>query len=150
MLRLIIAAVLASACLAYPQKRDGAPADTANLQPFNQGMQAMPAFPNMQGMQGMPGMAGGQFLPFNPNLGIGYKRDVDENLEKRRQHSKFNEGNKSPFDAEGGFGNFMNFMKENSNNLPFANMDSAATDLGNFEPSAENEDGKFRFFDKQQ
>nr|WLP00776.1 conotoxin precursor B2 superfamily protein [Conus buxeus loroisii] len=146
MLRLIIATVLASACLAYPQRRDGAPADAANLQSFDPGMQAMP---NMQGMQGMPGFAGGQFLPFNPNFGMGYKRDVDENLEKRRHHSKFNE-NKSPFDAEDGLGNFMNFMKENGNNLPFANMDSAATDLGNFEPSAQNEDGKFRFFDKQQ
>uniref|UniRef100_A0A0K8TTT2 Conopeptide n=1 Tax=Conus lenavati TaxID=1519839 RepID=A0A0K8TTT2_CONLV len=149
MLRLIIAAVLATACLAYPQRRDGAPADAANLQSFDPGMQAMPGMPNMQAMQGMPmqAMAGGQFLPFNPNFGMGY-RDVDENLEKRRQHSQFN-ADKSSFDSDS-LGNIMDFLNENGNSLPFANMDSAATDLGNFEPSAENEDGKFRFFDKQQ
>nr|UMA82437.1 conotoxin precursor B2 [Conus ebraeus] len=143
MLRLITAAVLVSACLAYPQKRDGAPADTANLQGFGQ---PMPAMPNMQGMQmpvmPMPGMQN----PFLP-LGTGFKRDLDENLEKRKHHSKFNEGNRgSEADPE----SFMNFMKGNGDNFPFANMDSADTaDLGNFQPS-ENEDGKFRFFDKQQ
>nr|WLP00770.1 conotoxin precursor B2 superfamily protein [Conus frigidus]WLP00771.1 conotoxin precursor B2 superfamily protein [Conus ebraeus] len=148
MLRLIIAAVLASACLAFPQRRDGAPANAApNLQPFNGEM----AMPNMQPMHALPmsmsGMSSPQLMPLNPNLGMGFKR---ENLEKRRQHSQFSDDNKSPFDSEDGLGNFMNFMKENGNNLPFANMDSAATDLGHFEPSAENEDGKFRFFDKEQ
>nr|WLP00767.1 conotoxin precursor B2 superfamily protein [Conus araneosus] len=146
MLRLITAAVLVSACLAYPQKRDGAPADTANLQGFGQ---PMPAMPNMQGMQ-MPGlpMPGMQnpFLPF----GMGLKRDLDEDLEKRKHHSKFNEGNNSPFGSEAGPESFMNFMKGNGDNFPFANTDSADTDLSNFQPSAENEDGKFRFFDEQQ
>nr|ABC87235.1 high frequency protein 1 [Conus litteratus]WLP00774.1 conotoxin precursor B2 superfamily protein [Conus litteratus] len=149
MLRLIIAAVLASACLAYPAKRDGAPADSANLQSFGPGM--MQAMPNMQGMQQpMQAMPAGQFMPFNPNLGIGYKRAVYEDREERRPHSKFND-NKSPFEQEGGLGNFMNFMKENGN-LPFANMDGAAADLGKFEPSAEKgqKEGQFRFFDKQQ
>nr|BAO65599.1 G066_VD_Superfamily_B_precursor_conopeptide [Conus geographus] len=117
MLRLIIAAVLASACLAYPQRRDGVPEDASNLQGFDQGMQAMP---NMQGMQGMPmpGMAGGQFLPFNPNMAMPYKRDED--LEKRRHRYKFNgDSDASPFQSEDGFENFMDFMKDNSNeNLP--------------------------------
>nr|P0DKQ7.1 RecName: Full=Linear conopeptide; Contains: RecName: Full=Linear conopeptide-Cn1; Contains: RecName: Full=Linear conopeptide-Cn2; AltName: Full=[oxMet6]-Cn2; Contains: RecName: Full=Linear conopeptide-Cn3; Contains: RecName: Full=Linear conopeptide-Cn4; Flags: Precursor [Conus consors]CCI55487.1 linear conopeptide Cn1 precursor [Conus consors] len=146
MLRLIIAAaVLVSACLAYPQRREGAPADAANLQSFD------PALMSMQGMQGgqMPGMAGGQFLPFNPNLQMGYKRDFDENLEKRKQHSQFNaDENKAPFDSEE---NFMNFLhNEKGDKHPFANVDSADTDLGQFEPSAENKNGEFRFFDKEQ
>nr|AXL95405.1 conotoxin precursor superfamily B2 [Conus ermineus] len=147
MLRLIIAAVLASACLAFPERRDGVPAEQANLQSFDPAAQAMPA---MAGMQPMPAMAGGQFLPFNPNFGMAYKRDMDESLEKRRQHSQFNADNESPFEADDNLGGFMNFMKGSGNNVPFANMDSDATDLGNFQPSAENEDGKFRFFDKQQ
>nr|UMA82713.1 conotoxin precursor B2 [Conus ebraeus] len=148
MLRLITAAVLVSACLAYPQKKEDAPADTADLQGFGQ---PMPAMPNMQGMQ-MPGMQmpgmpmQNPFLPF----GMGFKRDLDEDLEKRKHHSKFNEGNNSPFGSEADPESFMNFMKGNGDNFPFANMDSADTaDLGNFQPS-ENEDGKFRFFDKQQ
>nr|WLP00775.1 conotoxin precursor B2 superfamily protein [Conus amadis] len=154
MLRLLIAAVLVSACLAYPQKKDGAPAEAANLQGFNQGMPAMPNMQGMQGMQAMPAMPmmgmQGQFLPFNPNFGgMGYKRDLDENLEARKHHSKFNEDNKFRFGSEHGLRNFMDFMN-NDNNLPFGNMDSADTDLGNFQPSAENDEGKFRFFDQQQ
>nr|UMA82711.1 conotoxin precursor B2 [Conus ebraeus] len=148
MLRLIIAAVLVCACLAYPQKRDGAPADAANLQGFDQGMMAMP---NMQPMQPMPMMGmQGQFMPFNPGFGaMGYKRDLDEDLEQKRHHSQFNEDNISPFNTEEGLGNFMNFM-DNGNNLPFANMDSDDLGLDSFQPSAENEEGKFRFFDGQQ
>nr|WEQ50261.1 conotoxin B2 M2ii [Conus magus] len=144
MLRLIIAAaVLLSACLAYPQRREGAPADAANLQGF--GPALLVDVPKRQ----MAGKASDQFLPFNPNLQMGYKRDFDENLEKRKQHSQFNaDENKAPFDSEE---NFMNFLhNEKGDKHPFANVDSAATDLGQFEPSAENEDGKFRFFDNDQ
>nr|DAC80549.1 TPA_inf: conotoxin superfamily B2 [Conus magus] len=138
MLRLIIAAaVLLSACLAYPQRREGGPADAA--------LALLVGRPERQ----MAGKASDQFLPFNPNLQMGYKRDFDENLEKRKQHSQFNaDENKAPFDSEE---NFMNFLhNEKGDKHPFANVDSAATDLGQFDPSAENEDGKFRFFDKEQ
>nr|DAZ86133.1 TPA_inf: conotoxin precursor B2 [Conus ebraeus] len=141
MLRLITAAVLVSVCLAYPQKKEGTPADQPNLQGFAPGFQPML---NMQPMQGMPGQ---QLLPFNP--GFGYKRAF-ENLHERRPHAKFSD-NKSPFGSEDGLDKFMNFMKENDK-LPFANMDGAPADLGSFEQGAENDqqDGKFRFFDKQQ
>uniref|UniRef100_A0A0K8TUZ8 Conopeptide n=1 Tax=Conus lenavati TaxID=1519839 RepID=A0A0K8TUZ8_CONLV len=160
MLRLIIAAVLATACLAFPQRRDGLPGEAANLKPFGpdmQGMQAMPGampgpMPNMQPMQAMPG----QFLPFNPNLGMGFKRAADENLEKRKHHSKFQDENKSPFDSPadsllGNF-NFGKFLQENPDNIPFANMENANPgNLGNFEPNAEDsKEGHFRFFDQQQ
>nr|DAZ86136.1 TPA_inf: conotoxin precursor B2 [Conus ebraeus] len=155
MLRLVIAAVLVCACLAFPQRRDGAPAD--NLKSFDpammQGMNA--GMPNMQGMQPMAGnMAPGQMLPFNPNLAMGFKRSLD-NLEKRRHHFKFNEDNKMPFDAPDAdlekF-NFANFLKNDADELPFANMEgSDAADLGNFEPSNDHaEEGQFRFYDQDQ
>nr|UMA82132.1 conotoxin precursor B2 [Conus ebraeus] len=144
MLRLIIAAVLASAFLAFPQRRDGAPANVdPNLQPFGGAL----TIPNMQPMQGMTGMPSPQFLPFNPNFAVGLKR---ENIEKRRHNPQFSDNNQSPFGSEGDLDSFMNFMKENGNNLPFADVNSAATDLGHFEPSDENEAGKYRFFDKEQ
>uniref|UniRef100_W4VS93 B2_Vc1 prepropeptide n=1 Tax=Conus victoriae TaxID=319920 RepID=W4VS93_CONVC len=147
MLRLIIAAVLVCACLAYPQKRDGAPADAANLQGFDQGMMAMP---NMQPMQPVP-MMQGPFMPFNPGFGgMGYKRDLDEDPEQKRHHSQFNEDNISPFNTDEGLGNFMNFMNDNGNSLPFANVNSDDLGLDSFQPSAGKEEGKFRFFDGQQ
>nr|ATF27574.1 conotoxin [Conus praecellens] len=158
MLRLIIAAVLVSACLAFPENREDAAQDMANTQPFApglQGMQEMPAaMPNMQGMQGMPGMPAGQFLPFNPYPGFGFKRVADENLEKRKHQSQFND-NQSPFgsSADGlGMFSFENFMKENPDKLPFANMEGADTaDLGNFAPSGNDQlEDQFRFFDEQQ
>nr|DAZ86134.1 TPA_inf: conotoxin precursor B2 [Conus ebraeus] len=143
MLRLVLAAVLVSACLAFPQRRDGAPAEGANLQSFGAGM-----MPNMQQMPA------GQFLPFNPNFaGMGYKRAAEENPEERREHSNFHADSKLPFDSpEGGFGDFMNFMNENRDKLPFGNMDGAPAELGNLEPSSENdqEENQFRFFDQQQ
>nr|WLP00772.1 conotoxin precursor B2 superfamily protein [Conus miles] len=155
MLRLVIAAVLVCACLAFPQRREGAPAD--NLKSFDPGMmQGMGgAMPNMQPMQPMsPGMAAGQMLPFNPNMALGFRSL--ENLENRKHHSKFNEDNKSPFDAPDAdlekF-NFANFLKENADELPFANMESSdSADLGNFEPSSDQgeEEGQFRFYDKEQ
>nr|UMA82710.1 conotoxin precursor B2 [Conus ebraeus] len=69
MLRQIIAAVLASACLAFPQRGDGAPANVdPNHQPFGG------VIPNMQPMQGMTGMPSPQFRPFNTKFAVGLKR----------------------------------------------------------------------------
>nr|UMA82434.1 conotoxin precursor B2 [Conus ebraeus] len=98
-------------------------------------------------MQGMTGMPRPQFLPFNHNFAVGFKR---ENLEKRRHNPQFCDNNQSPFGSVGDLDSFMNFMKENGNNLPFEDVNGAATDLGHFDPSDENEAGKFRFFDKEQ
>nr|WLP00768.1 conotoxin precursor B2 superfamily protein [Conus monile] len=158
MLRLIIAAVLVSACLAFPQRRDGAPADMTNLKAFDpaaQGFQGGMAalMPNMQSMQG--NMGPGQFLPYNPNFGFTIKRGAEENLEKRKHHSKFNENNKASFDTSSSQANFdfNSFLKENPDSIPFGNIENTDTaDLGNFVPNDEQGLAKdqFRFFDKQQ
>nr|DAZ85967.1 TPA_inf: conotoxin precursor B2 [Conus ebraeus] len=143
MLRLILAAVLVSACLAYPQRRDGAPAETANLQGFGQEM--MQSLPGMQGMQPLQGMPAG--MPFNnPFNGMGYKRAADENLEERREHAKF-QADKSAFDSESSPEDFMKFLEENGNTNPF---EDASPDLGKFESDQNGqEENKFRFFNQQ-
>nr|DAZ86663.1 TPA_inf: conotoxin precursor B2 [Conus judaeus] len=146
MLRLILAAVLVSVCLAYPQRRDGAPAEAANLQGFAPGMMQAPQ--GLQPMQPMQEMSAS--LPFSANIpGMGYKRAADENLEERRGHSNFQE-DKSPFGSDSDPEAFMKLFEDNGNTNPFADKDDASPDLGSFE-SDENgqEENKFRFFHQQ-